>query len=95
MPDTTTTIAERIRAGFNRLTRAERQLANALMANYPVAGLTSITELAKTAATNAAAVRTSSFLWSSNVVSLGTSSEFLGWALARWEATTRTSGCGE
>jgi DNA-binding MurR/RpiR family transcriptional regulator len=44
-----TTIAELIRASMRVLTRAERQLANALMANYPVAGLTSITELAKTA----------------------------------------------
>lgn len=43
------TIAERIRARFDALTRAERQLVNALLANYPVAGLSSITELARTA----------------------------------------------
>lgn len=44
-----TTIAELIRGNIGNLTRAERQLANALLANYPVAGLTSITELARTA----------------------------------------------
>lgn len=43
------TIAERIRDRFGRLTRAERQLADALMANYPVAGLVSITSLARSA----------------------------------------------
>ena len=43
------TIAERIRGRFDALTRAERQLVNALLANYPVAGLSSITELARTA----------------------------------------------
>lgn len=41
------TVAERIRAGFEDLTRAERQLANALMANYPVLGLGSITAVAE------------------------------------------------
>ncbi|MEM7444058.1 MAG: MurR/RpiR family transcriptional regulator [Pseudomonadota bacterium] len=43
------TIAERIRDRFTSLTRAEKQLADALMANYPVAGLTSITALARSA----------------------------------------------
>ena len=43
------TIAERIRTRFDALTRAERQLVNTLLANYPVAGLSSITELARTA----------------------------------------------
>jgi DNA-binding MurR/RpiR family transcriptional regulator len=41
------TIAETIRRRFPELTRAERQLANALLANYPVAGLGSITALAE------------------------------------------------
>lgn len=41
------TVAERIRAGFTDLTRAERQLANALLANYPVLGLESMTAVAE------------------------------------------------
>lgn len=44
-----TTIAERIRTRFAALTPAERQLADSLMANYPVAGLSSITDFARTA----------------------------------------------
>lgn len=44
------TVAERIRAGFDTLTRAERQLANAILANYPVSGLGSITAVAEVAA---------------------------------------------
>ncbi len=40
------TVAERIRGKFERLTRAERQLANAMLANYPVSGLGSITAVA-------------------------------------------------
>lgn len=40
------TVAERMRAGFEGLTRAERQLANAMLANYPVLGLDSITAVA-------------------------------------------------
>lgn len=43
------TIAERIRLGTSKLTPAEHKLAHALLANYPVAGLSSITEFAKTA----------------------------------------------
>lgn len=42
------TVAERIRDRFQDLTRAERQLANAILANYPVSGLGSITALAET-----------------------------------------------
>lgn len=42
------TVAERIRSRFQDLTRAERQLANAILANYPVSGLGSITALAET-----------------------------------------------
>ena len=41
------TVAERIRAGFDRLTRAERQLAGAMLSHYPVLGLGSITEVAE------------------------------------------------
>lgn len=43
------TIAERIRARFDSLTRSERVLANTLLANYPMAGLASITEFAREA----------------------------------------------
>jgi DNA-binding MurR/RpiR family transcriptional regulator len=42
------TVAERIRERFDSLTRAERQLANAMMENYPVSGLGSITTIADT-----------------------------------------------
>lgn len=41
------TVAERIRSKFERLTRAERQLANAILENYPVSGLGSITIIAE------------------------------------------------
>lgn len=41
------TVAERMRLGFGALTRAERQLANAMLANYPVLGLDSITAVAQ------------------------------------------------
>ncbi|MEC9266445.1 MAG: MurR/RpiR family transcriptional regulator [Pseudomonadota bacterium] len=40
------TVAERIHARFDDLTRAERQLANALLENYPVLGLNSIAAVA-------------------------------------------------
>lgn len=43
------TIEERLRAGFEALTRAERQLASHLLRHYPVAALGSITALAKAA----------------------------------------------
>ena len=43
------TVAERIRSRFDDLTRAEKQLANAMLANYPVSGLGSITALAEAA----------------------------------------------
>lgn len=42
-------VAERIRRQLGDLTPAEHRLADALMANYPVAGLASITELARQA----------------------------------------------
>lgn len=44
-----TTIQERIRSRFESLTRAERQLANSLLENYPVSGLSSITSVAQKA----------------------------------------------
>ena len=42
----TLTVAERIRSKFETLTRAERQIANTMMENYPVSGLGSITAIA-------------------------------------------------
>lgn len=41
------TVAERIRNQFDSLTRAERQLANAMLERYPVSGLGSITAVAE------------------------------------------------
>lgn len=43
------TVAEALRSQFDALTRAERQLADTLLAHYPVAGLSSITALAEKA----------------------------------------------
>ncbi len=40
-------VAERIRNRFDQLTRAERQLANAMLENYPISGLGSITAIAE------------------------------------------------
>lgn len=45
----TTTVEERLRARYDRLTRAERQVAAALLESYPALGLSSITHLAATA----------------------------------------------
>ena len=42
-------IEQQLRTGFDRLTRAERQLASHILRNYPVAALGSITALAKAA----------------------------------------------
>lgn len=42
------TVAERIRGTFDTLTRAERQLANTILENYPVSGLGSVTSLSET-----------------------------------------------
>ena len=47
--DKSATVAELIRASLSELTRTERKLASSLMANYPVAGLSSITEVANRA----------------------------------------------
>ncbi|MBL8906843.1 MAG: MurR/RpiR family transcriptional regulator [Rhizobiales bacterium] len=49
MPESHDTIAERIRLQGMRLTSAEHRLVDALFANYPVAGLSSITEFAASA----------------------------------------------
>lgn len=43
------TVSDIIRDKFNVLTRAERKLANVLLDNYPVSGMTSITRLAELA----------------------------------------------
>lgn len=45
----TGTVAELIRLNFDRLTRSEKQIANTLLGDYPVAGLQSITEFARAA----------------------------------------------
>ncbi|OUS31314.1 RpiR family transcriptional regulator ['Osedax' symbiont bacterium Rs2_46_30_T18] len=45
--DSRGTIVELIRSNYTDFTRSERKLADALIANYPVAGLVSITEFAK------------------------------------------------
>lgn len=44
-----TSVEAQVKAAFDSLTRAERQLASHLLRNYPVAGLGSITALAKAA----------------------------------------------
>ena len=46
-PSQDTTVAERIHRRLDTLTRAERQLANAILENYPVSALGSITALAE------------------------------------------------
>ncbi len=45
--DQNLTVGQRIQDCFDTLTRAERQLANAMLDNYPVSGLGSITALAE------------------------------------------------
>lgn len=49
MPNTSRTVSDTIRAHFGGLTRAERQLADSLLDNYPVSGLGSITTVADNA----------------------------------------------
>ena len=46
-PDHEHNVAEQIRNRFDELTRAERQLANAMLENYPISGLGSITAIAE------------------------------------------------
>lgn len=43
------TVAERLKRQFDNLTRAERQLANCILENYPASGLGTITTLGKRA----------------------------------------------
>jgi len=50
------TLAERIRAELPRLTPAERRVARALLADYPMAGLESVAALAQRAGTSAPTV---------------------------------------
>ena len=50
------TVAERVRSRFKELTRAERQLANMILENYPVSGLGSITAIAETSGVSTATV---------------------------------------
>ncbi|KAA3629787.1 MAG: MurR/RpiR family transcriptional regulator [Proteobacteria bacterium] len=50
------TVAERVRSRFTELTRAERQLANMILENYPVSGLGSITAIAETSGVSTATV---------------------------------------
>lgn len=47
--ESSTTVLERLHGKFDSMTRAERQLANSLLDNYPVSGLSSITAVAQTA----------------------------------------------
>lgn len=49
MPDRFETIEDLIQSRFESLTRAERQLANALLEDYPASGLASITAVAQAA----------------------------------------------
>ncbi len=49
MFEITDTISERLHKCFSRLTRAERQLADSILENYPVSGLGTITIVAKNA----------------------------------------------
>ncbi len=49
LPEQSQTVSELIQASFDSLTRAERQLANSLLENYPVSGLSSITAVADNA----------------------------------------------
>ena len=49
MPTTARTVSDVIRARYESLTRAERQLAERILENYPVSGLGSITAIAESA----------------------------------------------
>lgn len=49
MSEPSQTIAERLQSAFDTLTRAEKQLADSLLCNYPVSGLSSITQVAQNA----------------------------------------------
>ncbi len=49
MPEPTKTVRDLIRTEYDQLTQSERKLANALLENYPAAGLASITIVAANA----------------------------------------------
>ncbi|MFN7102278.1 MAG: MurR/RpiR family transcriptional regulator [Pseudorhizobium sp.] len=49
MPTTARTVSDVIRTRYDSLTRAERQLADRILENYPVSGLGSITTIAENA----------------------------------------------
>ncbi|MBB1250604.1 MULTISPECIES: MurR/RpiR family transcriptional regulator [unclassified Rhizobium] len=49
MTTTASTVSDLITAGYDAMTRAEKQLANSLLDNYPVSGLGSITTVAEAA----------------------------------------------
>ncbi|TWF54421.1 MurR/RpiR family transcriptional regulator [Neorhizobium alkalisoli] len=49
MPPTARTVSDVIRLRYDELTRAEKQLADSLLENYPVSGLGSITTIAENA----------------------------------------------
>ena len=49
MTDVVKTVSDTITAGYESMTRAEKQLANSLLDNYPVSGLGSITTVAEAA----------------------------------------------
>lgn len=49
MNDVVKTVSDMITAGYESMTRAEKQLANSLLDNYPVSGLGSITTVAEAA----------------------------------------------
>jgi len=52
----TGTVADSLQQIFDRLTRAERQLASTILTNYPVSGLGSITQLAEKAGVSSASI---------------------------------------
>jgi DNA-binding MurR/RpiR family transcriptional regulator len=49
LTDVAKTVSDMITAGYESMTRAEKQLANSLLDNYPVSGLGSITTVAEAA----------------------------------------------
>lgn len=56
MPEAEMTIAERIQAQLDTLTRAERQLAHSILENYPASGLGPLSALARDAQVSAPTV---------------------------------------
>jgi DNA-binding MurR/RpiR family transcriptional regulator len=56
VPNSPTTVLNRLQTHFDNLTRAERQLVNSLQENYPVSGLGSITTVAGKAGVSAPTV---------------------------------------